>query len=313
MTSGTAPRNTGSEYSPTISVIIPVYNGVADVPNQLAALDCQLDAPPFEVLLVDNRSTDHLGDALEGWTERFSVPIRLTPADAVSGVSHARNVGMRTSEADVLLICDADDVVGRRWVNEMLGALRDHELVGGGLEVDSLNKGPERFWRVAPDDGHLPVSLQFLPYAQGCNVGVWREVALQVGGWDEGFTQGGDDVDFAWRIQLAGHRVGLAPEAVIAYRYRRSLRATAKQGFVYALNDYRLLEKFAEHGLKPRSELRLLRTVVRDATRLPRAIGSPRRRGAWLYRTAVDAGALTGQLRYRARAAQRALLRSDHG
>lgn len=285
--------------TPTISVIIPVHNGLRDVPEQLAALAQQVGAPPFEVILVDNRSTDGLRDAVPYLSAEQPYPLVLLAAHDIAGVSHARNVGLRASSNDIVLVCDADDRVGPHWVRGMVQGLQDNDLVGGVLDVAPLNTGPELQWRPMPDHARLPVSLQFLPYVQGCNVGVWRKIALDVGGWDEKFTQGGDDVDFAWRVQLAGGRVGTAPDAVVAYRYRRGLGATARQGFLYAFNDHLLLSKFADHGLRPRSEVRLLRNLLRDLLRLPIAARTMSGRGAWLYRAAVDAGALAGQLRFR--------------
>ena len=55
--------------APSVSVVIPVYNGARTLPLQLEALRTQVGAPPFEVIVVDNRSTDDLQGAMRPFME----------------------------------------------------------------------------------------------------------------------------------------------------------------------------------------------------------------------------------------------------
>ena len=67
--------------------------------------------------------------------------------------------------------------------------------------------------------------LDHLPFAVGANVGVTRACFEALDGWSEEYICGGDDIDFSWRAQQAGFRLGMAPQAVIDYRYRTGPRA----------------------------------------------------------------------------------------
>lgn len=89
---------------PTVSVVIPVFNGAAFIARAVqSALDQRL--PPLEVIVVNDGSTDGTMAALAGFCtaiKRISIPN--------GGVSHARNVGMQACRGELIAFLDADDV-----------------------------------------------------------------------------------------------------------------------------------------------------------------------------------------------------------
>lgn len=64
-------------------------------------------------------------------------------------------------------------------------------------------------------------------------MGVWRDVHNAIGGFDEAYTVGGDDNDYAWRCQLAGFALVYNPDAIVDYRLRDNYRDFWKQTFGY--------------------------------------------------------------------------------
>jgi GT2 family glycosyltransferase len=282
------------------SVVVPVHDALRWLPAQLDALDRQEGAAPFEVVLADNRSTDGLAAAVPELAAGRPYPLRRVAADDRQGVAHARNVGCRAAVGELLLVCDADDVVCPRWVAEMQEGLRAAEMVTGTLRSDLLNPPLPRAWRPMYPPGVLPRKLDFLDYAPGCCVGVRASTFRAVGGWDESFVAGGDDVEFAWRVQLAGGRLVVRPGAEVQYRLRHDLRSTLRQTYAYARSDAQLLAVFRDRGARgtgPRPLVRELRWLRQNLVAAARRPGD---RGLWLRRAAMLAGRVAGSVRHRA-------------
>ena len=142
-------------------------------------------------------------------------------------MSHARNCGARAADGDLILICDADDRV-RTDVGAEDG--RGQPVASTSSAATStpgtLNDVETRSWRnpFSPSAARRGM-LNHLPFAVGANVGVTRACFEAIDGWREEYICGGDDVDFSWRAQQAGFRLGMAPGAVIDYRYRAGAHA----------------------------------------------------------------------------------------
>lgn len=89
--------------SPTISVIIPVYNGEAFLGEAVASVLAQTQ-PATEVIVVDDGSTDGSATVAEGFGERVRVLRQRN-----QGASAARNHGVRAAQGELLTFLDADD------------------------------------------------------------------------------------------------------------------------------------------------------------------------------------------------------------
>ena len=97
--------------------------------------------------------------------------------------------------------------------------------------------------------------MRFLPYAIGACLGVRRAVWAALGGFEEGYRGGHEEVDFAWRAQLAGHRIAFAPTAVVDYRLRTTVGAVARQRFGYGRSYAQLYARFRAEAI-PRTSAR---------------------------------------------------------
>ncbi len=280
-----------------VSVVIPAYNAADVIGQQLDALARQTYEGQFEVVVVDNRSTDALDAAVAPYTEVLDV--RVVRAPSRVGVSHARNVGCTTSRGELVAICDADDVADRGWLAALVAASADADLLGGARDLRRLNSPKVQRWRVMPTD-RLQEPLSFLPYAAGANVALWRRVFDVTGGWDEDLVGGGDDIEFAWRAQLRGFTLAYAADAVVHYRLRGELAPTMRQISVYAAACAPLLKTYRAAGARPSPRARLASEVGWLLTRLPYLVmfGSWRQ-GRWLVKAASLWGRTRGSLRHR--------------
>ena len=282
---------------PSLSVVLPARDAEALIGDQLAALAAQ-STDDFEVVVADNGSADATASVANA--HRRDLRLRVVDASRRPGVSHARNAGVVAAAADRIAFCDADDVVDHRWAEEMTAGLDAHDLVGGHLEIASLNPPEILRWATSPTADGLPVTMRFLPYAVGANLGVRRGTFEEVGGFDETYRGGHEEVAFAWRAQLAGHSIGFVPGAVVHYRIRADRRGLTRQRFGYGRSYARLYADFRTAGPPATPLKRELRTYVELVRRGPREFRVGRG-DAWLASLAWTAGRLVGDVDQRVR------------
>jgi glycosyltransferase involved in cell wall biosynthesis len=282
-----------------LSVVIPCRNGARTLGAQLERLADQEWSEPWEVIVADNGSTDGTAALVERFRERMP-NLRRVDASEQRGIAYARNAGARAARGEFLAFCDDDDEVGPGWVAAMGSALLRHEFVGGRLDPYTLNEP----WMVAvrgrPQENGL-ISYDDQPsYTISCNFAVRRAVHERIGGFDETFIGGSEDVDYSWRAQRAGATLHFEPRAVVAYRMKPDLRAMFRQARSYGVGYVSLYTRHQPHGLpKPRrvwlygalSWAGLVRYLPRSASKVAL--------GRFLWQLGWKLGLLEGSIRNR--------------
>lgn len=286
-----------ADDEPVVSVIVPMRNEAAHIGEQLAALADQDPGEPWELVVVDNGSTDGSAGIVEAMRPRLP-SLRLVSAPDARNGAEARNIGVSAARGSLLLHTDADDVVGPRWARALVDVLRDHDLASGPIEVTRLNPPGSFGWREAVHEP-WPVSGGFLPYASTANLGIRREAFDAIGGFD-GRLRRAADVDLSWRAQLAGFTTGSAPDALVHRRLRSSPVALFRQHHGYARSGATLAAKFRRHRL-PRAPWRFaLHEWGFLVVRAPR-LGDADFRRSWMVVAGRRVGHLQGLLEVAAR------------
>jgi glycosyltransferase involved in cell wall biosynthesis len=278
-----------------ISVVVPVRNEETFLAEQLIALSEQSYTGAWELVVVDNGSTDATLEVVERFRPRFP-EVAVVDASARKGLNYARNAGVTAARGDLIVYCDGDDVVAPGWLAAMAAAAGEADLVGGVTCGEELNDSRTPAWRSRPRKTFLPVKHGFLPHASGGNCAVWRDVVEKIG-WDDAFRFGSSDIEFSWRVQLAGYRLGFAPEAILHRRYRQGMLAMVRQSYVYGKSDAQLYRSFRDHGMQRRSVREARASWRRQLTRVSDLAND--RRARWLRVAARDVGRVVGSLRWR--------------
>jgi glycosyltransferase involved in cell wall biosynthesis len=230
-------------------VVIPCRNAAKVVPRQLRALAAQHCARAWEVVVVDNGSTDGTREEVETWRRRLPLLV-IAEASARRGAAHARNVGAAAARGENIAFCDADDEVAAGWLAAVDKALRREEAVACRTETGKLNRPEAVSGRGALQrDGLQRYTYPpYLPFSGGGQLAVRRRVFEQLGGFDESLAAC-EDADFCWRLQLAGYRLGFARDAVIHVRLRGSRLDMCRQARSWGEWNAALYKKYRQHGM----------------------------------------------------------------
>ena len=244
----TAPGLPALAEYPKVSVVICAYNAEPTMEACLISLQA-LRYPAFEVIVVDDGSTDRTGaiaDSFEG--------IHVIHQEN-KGLSAARNVGIAASLGEIVAFTDSDCVVDPDWLHYLVATF----LQTGLPAVGGPNLPPPEDSRVAAcvaasPGGPLHVLLDDVEaeHIPGCNMAFRREVLNEIGGFDPIYRSAGDDVDVCWRLQDRGYRIGFSPAAMVWHFRRNTMRAYIGQqkgyGKAEALLYFRHPQRFNALG-----------------------------------------------------------------
>jgi glycosyltransferase involved in cell wall biosynthesis len=232
-----------------LSVVIPARNAAATIGEQLQALAAQQWDRPWEVIVVENGSTDDTAAEVERRMELFDGRLGMVRTQR-TGLNFARNLGISKARAEHVAIVDADDVVADGWLAAIGEALRGHDYVTGPFELDRLNPPWLASSRGRGSERIPPTFYGLFPYAHGCNLGIHRARWSEVGGFDEEIY-GTEDIEFGMRLWMAGCPAVFVPEAVVHYRYRTEAAQLWRQGLLYGRCRPLVARRLAQAGKKP--------------------------------------------------------------
>jgi glycosyltransferase involved in cell wall biosynthesis len=225
---------------PRLSVVIPCRNEAALLPRQLEALAAQVYPGWWEVVVVDNGSTDGTASVARSFAGR--VPALRVVGEPRPGRQHACNAGARAAEGDVILFVDGDDEVAGGYLSAMGGALAEYPFVAARLDYEALNPPWVRKSRRGAQRDGLQ-DWHYLPVAAGCSLGISRDLFLSCGGFDPELRYA-EDVELCWRIQASGVELHFVPDAVVRYRYERALPRIYRQARGYGRGIGYLYRRF---------------------------------------------------------------------
>jgi GT2 family glycosyltransferase len=227
--------------APRVSVLVCSYNGGARLDACLRSMR-SIDYPDYEVILVDDGSTDNTR----------AVAARFPEVRAIHqpnlGLSEARNVGLRATTGAVVAYTDSDCVVDPDWLSLLVYQIGRT----GAAAVGGPNLSPEdgRIAAcVAASPGqptHVLESDQVAEHIPGCNMAYRREALLEINGFDPVYRKAGDDVDICWRLQHEGMWITFAPAAFVWHHRRQIVRAYLRQQFGYGEAEALLKVKHPE-------------------------------------------------------------------
>ena len=220
-----------SHMTMRISVVLCTYNRCHSLQQALASVAASVvpQSVEWEILVVDNNSSDHTRETVEAFCSRYPGHFRYL-FEAQQGKSYALNAGIREARGDVLVFMDDDIRVDPHWLRNLTANLHNSEWAGaGGRILTEWTCSPPRW--LSPDSRHAAGPLvAFNPKSEagelneppiGTNMAFRREMFEKYGGFraDLGPCPGseirGEDTEFGVRLLLAGERLRYEPSALV--------------------------------------------------------------------------------------------------
>ena len=211
-----------------VSVVIPNWNGADHLPTCLESLRRQI-YPHVEIIVADNGSTDGSLELLA----RDYPEVRALPLGKNAGFTGACNAGMRAARGEFVVLLNNDTAADPAWLEEIVAAFGRHpqagivaskmllfdrrdtfHTAGDFYRVDGL-PGNRGVWQ--RDEGQYDRE-EYVFSACGGSAAYRRVMLDQIGLLDEDFFYSCEDLDLAWRAQLAGWRCVYAPRAVVYHK-----------------------------------------------------------------------------------------------
>jgi GT2 family glycosyltransferase len=218
---------------PTVSVQVLNLNGRENLDACLSSLEAQVyPRDRFEIVLVDNASTDGSAEFVRGAYPRVGVFGLET--SLARGAAH--NAAIRRSASRFVALLNSDARVDPSWLSELVSAAERHDAVAVASKIVDWEGKTVEFaggatscvghsWAADAGEPATRVHLERpLLFASAESALFSRAAFVEAAGFDEDFADRLGDVDLGWRLNLYGGRVVLAPQAVT---YRRPKRASS--------------------------------------------------------------------------------------
>ena len=252
---------------PFVSVLIPARNEervIATTIAEVAAQDYRgPDGDPrFEILAIDDASTDETSSILASLTTRYDhLQILTRTALEGGGKAAALNAALPQCRGEIIVVFDADILIAPDFLKTLIAAL-DPSVAGVQARVRIYNRAAHAFAACQDDEFaafHKVMQLgrDALDGAVGLGgqgQAVWASALHQVGGWHPGAST--EDLDLTVRLVLAGYRVKFCPEAVVWQEGVTSLSALLRQRRRWAAGNLRVCFTYLWPLLKARVALR---------------------------------------------------------
>lgn len=240
---------------PFVSIIIPTSNRkdlLLIALESLKKLDYPLDK--FEVIIVDDGSTDGTIDMLEAIKENVSYSLIILSQER-KYISAAKNKGLSVAKGEIIVTTDDDCTFEIDWLSKLIEPFKDIKVGASG--------GPDR----APSDDTLfakcvdYASTSFLGtggirgsqkgkslgkfYPMGCNMAMRKNALDEIGCFEEGLAPG-EDTDVTLRMERKGYKIVYVPEAFAWHRRRNSIGKVLKHNFLRGQARVEMNKKYPE-------------------------------------------------------------------
>lgn len=226
-TTPSQPVSARSFANPLVSIVVPVHGKLAFTSACLQSIVRSTDATPYEIIVVDDASTDETPQWL---SECDNVRVVHMPANV--GYLRATNAGVEAASGTYVCLLNNDVLVQGRWLKALLKPFQDRKDTGAvGAQLVYPDGSLQEAGGIIFSDGsgwnygrgEDPLDYRFLSvrpvdFASAACLMVRKDLWDQLGGFDERYCPAYyEDVDLAFRLREHGYQVLYQPEAAIVH------------------------------------------------------------------------------------------------
>ena len=241
------------------SVIIPVRNGSKTIKKCLKAVLAQNVGQKFEVIVVDDGSTDNT----IGIVKRFP-KVKLIQQEPL-GPAVARNNGARHAKGEIVVFTDADCIPEKNWLEEMLKPFEDKSIAGvQGAYRTRQHELMARFTQLEIEYRYEKMlSSEKIDWIGSYSAAYNRSLFLELNGFNRDFKKAsGEDPDLSYSIQEKGYRIEFNPKAIVYHSHPASLMRYLGKKFQHAYWRVLLYKRHAKKAFSDSYTPQLLKAQI---------------------------------------------------
>jgi len=268
---GDADADQARPPAPAVSVVICTRNRARQLDPCLDAIARIRTNLRWELVIVDNGSTDGTAAVIAEFAARARFPV-LPVFEPLRGLGRARNTGWRAARGQFIAFTDDDCYVPEDFIDQAVALFSSPEIGYGGGRLTLFDPSDYPVALNLRETGHFIPPCSFVPagFISGANM-VFRRVALeQINGFDPIFGPGGkyvcDDVDAQAQASFAGWAGIYEPSIAVAHHHGRKAGDARKLDRVYGLGRGAYFAKFL---LRPESRYEFARHFYWEARQKP--------------------------------------------
>ena len=238
---------------PLASIVVVTHNGLHWMGLCIASLDRRTDWPRWELVVVDNGSTDGTREWLSAEQSRRGPSLRVVAFEENRGFAPAVNAGVAASRGELVCLLNNDTVVTRGWLSRLVRHLTADPGLGmvsastneianeARVEVGYTALEDLESWAQRYTAARAGVAEPMEMLAMFC-VLLRRETLQAVGPLDERFAVGMfEDDDYSRRLRAAGSRLAVARDSFVHHFGRGTFRALPEEEYLRIYRENRAL------------------------------------------------------------------------
>lgn len=213
-----------------ISIIIPAYNEEKTLAATLESLVKQKTEREFEVIVVNNASTDETKEVAEKFAEKLNLKII---DEQIKGRGAARSAGCRAAKGDIFLSTDADAILPSNWIDAIVAPIRPGVVgVTGTSKIVDCSKFANAFFKLAqPALTKFSRSVVGYYWLAGFSSSITRAAYEKVGGYNSELNAF-EDGDLGSRVSKIG-KIACVWDAPVIFSGRRFKKGVIRGMFSY--------------------------------------------------------------------------------
>jgi GT2 family glycosyltransferase len=222
-----------------VTIVIPVFNRLDLTKQCLEALRRTTPAGLYDIVVVDNASTDGTADYLR--RERAAGRLRAVLNETNLGFGRACNRAAKLARGEFVLFLNNDTIPLPGWFEPLVTAMDDRSIgaVGSRLfypngtiqhaGIALPNGIPTHIYRAQPGDYAPALERRDYPAVTGASILFRRDLLERLEGFDEIYEMYVEDIDLCLRVWEAGYRVVYEPASALIHLESASIRDIARR------------------------------------------------------------------------------------
>ncbi|MEM0203265.1 MAG: glycosyltransferase [Archaeoglobaceae archaeon] len=233
-----------------VSIVIPVKNDAETLEKCLRSIrDLDFPMEDLEVIVVDGHSTDGSVEI----AKRYGCKVFF---EDMGRISYARDLGAKKASGEFIAFTDADCVVEKNWIKELLKQFDENVAAVGGPNLTPEDESEfgkavgdvfEFLSKAGARYGFNANEVVEIYHNPTCNVMYRKKVLEEVGGFNHRLITV-DDEELDYRIRKRGYKILFTPKAVVYHYRRRSWKSFAKMAYTYGIGRMQAIKLHREMG-----------------------------------------------------------------